>query len=90
MQPGVMLTKDDAPETLDLNEQKIYRYVVVKIQFMAKWIRYDVSLRICWRFTMGSIASYYGISAQGSKFPGCIWAWKLMDWMVSLILNLIF
>ncbi len=43
MQPGVVLTKDDAPETPDPKEQKIYRSFVAKIQFVAKWVRYDVS-----------------------------------------------
>jgi hypothetical protein len=41
--PGVVLTKDDAPETPDLKEQKIYRSFVEKIQFVANWVRYDVS-----------------------------------------------
>jgi hypothetical protein len=43
MQPGVVLTKDDMPETPDPKEQKIYRSFVAKLQFVANWIRYDVS-----------------------------------------------
>jgi len=43
MQPGVVLTKDDVPETPDPKEQKIYRSFVAKLQFVANWIRYDVS-----------------------------------------------
>ncbi len=43
MQPGVVLTKDDAPETPDPKEQKIYRSFVAKIQFLANWVRYEVS-----------------------------------------------
>ncbi len=35
MQPGVVLTKDDAQETPDPKEQKIYRSFVAKIQFVA-------------------------------------------------------
>ncbi len=38
-----MLTKDDAPETPDPKEQKMYRSFVAKIQFVANWVRYDVS-----------------------------------------------
>ncbi len=40
MQPGVVLTKDDAPETPD---PKIYPSFVAKIQFVANWVRYDDS-----------------------------------------------
>jgi hypothetical protein len=43
MQPGVVLTKDDAPETPDPKEQKVYGSFVAKIQFVANWVRYDVS-----------------------------------------------
>jgi hypothetical protein len=43
LQPGVALTKDDAPETSDSKEQKIYRSFVAEIQFVANWVRYDVS-----------------------------------------------
>jgi hypothetical protein len=45
MQPGVVLTKDDALETPDPKKQKIYRSFVAKIQFVANWVqvRYDVS-----------------------------------------------
>jgi hypothetical protein len=43
MQPGVVLTKDDAPETPDPKEQKIYPSFVAKIQFVANWVWYDVS-----------------------------------------------
>ena len=43
MQPGVVLTNDDAPETPDPKEQKIYISFVAKIQFVANWVRYDVS-----------------------------------------------
>ncbi len=35
MQPGFVLTKDDAPETPDQKEQKIYRSFVAKIQLVA-------------------------------------------------------
>ncbi len=43
MQHGVVLTKDDAPETPDSKEQKTYQSFVAKIQFVANWVRYDVS-----------------------------------------------
>jgi hypothetical protein len=43
MQPGVVLTKDDGPESPDPKEQKIYRSFVAKKQFVANWVRYDVS-----------------------------------------------
>jgi hypothetical protein len=38
-----LLTKDDAPETPDAKEQKVYRSFVAKIQFVANWVRNDVS-----------------------------------------------
>jgi hypothetical protein len=38
MQPGVVLTKDDAPEIPDPKEQKIYRSFVARIQFVANWL----------------------------------------------------
>jgi hypothetical protein len=45
MQPGVILTNDDYPETPDPREQpeKLYRSCLAKIQFAAQWIRYAVS-----------------------------------------------
>jgi hypothetical protein len=43
MQPGVVLTKDYAQETPDPKEQKIYRAIFAKLQFVANWVRYDVS-----------------------------------------------
>jgi hypothetical protein len=43
MQPGVILTNDDCPETPDPREQKLYRSCLAKVQFAAQWIRYDVS-----------------------------------------------
>ncbi len=43
MQPRVVLTKDDAPETPDPKEQKIDRSFVAQIQFVANWVRYDAS-----------------------------------------------
>ena len=45
MQPGVILTNDDCPETPDPREQpeKLYRSCLAKIQFAAQWIRYAVS-----------------------------------------------
>jgi hypothetical protein len=41
MQPGVVLTKDDAPESQDEKKQKIDRSFVAKIQLVANWVRYD-------------------------------------------------
>ncbi len=35
IQPGFVLTKEDAPETPDPKEHKIYRSFVAKIQFVA-------------------------------------------------------
>ena len=43
MQPGVVLTKDDCPETPDPKEQKFYRSMSAKTQFVGHWIRFDVS-----------------------------------------------
>ena len=43
MQPGVILTNDNCPETPDPREQKLYRSCLAKIQFAAQWIRYDAS-----------------------------------------------
>ncbi len=43
MQPGVILEHDDCPETPDPREQKIYRTFSAKLQFVAAWIRCDVS-----------------------------------------------
>ena len=43
MQHGAVLTKDDAPETPDPKKQTRYRSFVAKIQFVANWVRYDVS-----------------------------------------------
>ncbi len=42
MQPGVVLTKDDAPETPDPKEQKKNRSFVAKIQFLVNWVRYGM------------------------------------------------
>jgi hypothetical protein len=39
MQPGVVLTKVDAPETPDPREQKVYRSFFAKIQFVTNWVR---------------------------------------------------
>ncbi len=86
MQPGVVLTKDDAPETPDPKEQKIYRSFVAKIQFVANWVRYDISfaaftigpfLCISRRIALGRIASFDGISEQQSKFQTRLSAWEL-------------
>ena len=38
MQPGVILTKEDCPETPDPREQKASRSFIAKIQFAAHWI----------------------------------------------------
>ena len=43
MQPGVVLTKDDCTETTNPKEQKFYRSMSAKVQFVADWIRFDVS-----------------------------------------------
>ena len=43
MQPGVVLTKDDCPETPNPKEQKFYRSMSAKTQFVGHWIRFDVS-----------------------------------------------
>ncbi len=43
MQPVVVLTKDNAPETPDPKVQKIYQSSVAKLKFVANWVRYDVS-----------------------------------------------
>ena len=43
MQPGVILTNDDCPETPDPREQKMYRSFLAKAQFVAHWIRYDIA-----------------------------------------------
>ena len=43
MQPKVKLTQDDSPETPDPKEQKFYRSTAAKVQFVAHWIRFDVS-----------------------------------------------
>ena len=42
-QPGVVLTKDDCPETPHPKEQKFYRSMSAKVQFVAHWIHFDVS-----------------------------------------------
>ena len=73
MQPGVILTKDDCPETPDPREQKAYRSFIAKIQFAAHWIRYDVSFstaqlaRFC-ASALGSSPSPYGVSRSQSEF----------------------
>jgi len=73
MQPGVILTNDDCPETPDPREQKLYRSCLAKVQFVAQWIRYDVSfatsqlarfLRISRPVTLGHLMGY--LSYQSS------------------------
>jgi hypothetical protein len=82
MQPGVVLTKDDAPETPDPKEQKIYRSFVAKIQFVANWVRHDVSFaasqlaRFCASAGVSHWAALHHVKQQ-SKFQTRISAWKV-------------
>jgi hypothetical protein len=43
MQPGLVLDKEDCPEAPDPVKQKFYRMMVAKIQFLAHWVRFDIS-----------------------------------------------
>jgi hypothetical protein len=43
MQPGVMLTKDNAPQTPDPKNRKCIYHLLQKYNFVANWVRYDVS-----------------------------------------------
>jgi hypothetical protein len=45
IQPDMVLTKDDAPETADPKEQKMYWSFTAMIRFVTNWIRYDVLLQ---------------------------------------------
>ena len=45
-QPGLMLTKEDAPVVPDPKKQFIYRSLVAKLQFAATWVRYDISYAV--------------------------------------------
>jgi hypothetical protein len=46
MQPGVMLTKEDAPAIPDPERQSICRSFVAKLQFAATWVRYDIAYAV--------------------------------------------
>ncbi len=99
MQPGVVLTKDDAPVTPDPKEQKTYRSFVGKIQFVVNSVRYDVSFaasqlaRFCAsaamisrHISLGCIASCDRISKQQPKFQTRIFGVEtITDWIVLLI-----
>ncbi len=43
MQQGRALDKTDHPETLDPVRKKNYRMIIVNIQFLAYWCRFDCS-----------------------------------------------
>jgi hypothetical protein len=61
MQHGAVLTKDDAPETPDPKEQNKYRSFVAKIQFVANWVRYDISFAASQlaRFCASAVVSHW-------------------------------
>ncbi len=44
--PGVLLRPKDSPALTDPAKQKIYRYFVAKLQFVAPWIRFDISFAV--------------------------------------------
>ncbi len=91
MQPGIVLSKDDAPETPDPKEQKVYQSFVAETQFVANWVKYDVPgsgmyllQHHNWLFSVhlqtyciGLHCICDGISAQQSKFQTRISEWKL-------------
>ena len=91
-----MLTKDNAPETPDPKEQKIYRSFVAKIQFVANWVRYDVSFAASQlaRFCASAGVSHWAalhhvmgyLSNNAIQVPNSfIGVGSIMDWMVLLI-----
>ena len=41
--PGVFLRPEDCPEVPDPLKQKYYRSFVANLQFVASWIRFDIS-----------------------------------------------
>jgi hypothetical protein len=80
MQPGVVLTKDDAPKIPDPKEQKIYRSFVAKTQFVANWVRYDVSFAAaqfaCFCASAGVWAALHHVMGYLNSNP----CFKLVYW----------
>ena len=52
MQPSNILTPDDSPAVLDKMSQTFYRSMAALLQFVATWVRFDIS------YTAGQLARF--------------------------------
>ena len=79
MQPGVILTHDDCPETPDPNELKLYCSCLEKVLFAGQWIRYDVS------FATSQLAKFFS-SAGPSHWAALYHLMGYLSYQSSFIL----